>query len=156
MARYCVCHWVEIRYGLLFPCMEEGSCRASFSKGGTFTRWAIVVGNFQGCSETAARRTSASRPAVKAARFIAIEKRITTRYREAQISQCRSHVTIALNYAATFFLLSTSVRIHPPSTYLRTSPYACRPATTNEHHAMLDFGSNRLDSFTCNSNTRFS
>jgi len=99
-----------------FRVREKGSCRIRPFKGGTFmlTPWAIIVGNFQG-SETMQRTAmSASRPAIKASPVHRNRKayNYALEYIERlRPLQCRSHVTIALNHAATFFLLSTPVRI---------------------------------------------
>jgi len=99
-----------------FRVREKGSCRIRPFKGGTFMLmpWAIIVGNFQG-SETMQRTAmSASRPAIKASPVHRNRKayNYALEYIERlRPLQCRSHVTIALNHAATFFLLSTPVRI---------------------------------------------
>lgn len=90
----------------LFPCHER---EAQFS------------GRLRNEAEGQPARRRAGRQSKP--RFIAIEKRITTRYREALRSlQCRSHVTITLNRAAMLFLLSSPIcASHLLSTYLRAS-----------------------------------
>jgi len=103
------------------------------------------VGSFQGCPETERRAiVSASRPAVKA-----IEKRITTRHREAPaltMPVTCHHLFELCRRTRSFKLADT----HPTSTHLHAAPLSSRPAMANEHHRMLDFGSNWLYSPTYN------
>lgn len=69
----------------------------------------------------------------KQARFIAIEKRITTRYREAQaftMPVTCHHCFEPCRHVLSSKLLGT----HPPSTYLHIPSFSCRPAMTNEHY----------------------
>lgn len=79
--------------------------------------------------------------------FIAIEKRITTWHREAPV--LTMPVTCHHCFELCRHALSSKLAGTHPSLRLPACP-ACRSAMANEHHCMLDFGSNRLYSPTCN------
>lgn len=133
---------------------ERRSCPASLFKGSTCLRHKrsqSVIFRVAPKQRGRLLRRRVDRPS-KQAWFIAIEKRITTRHREAQA--LTMPVTCHHCFEPCRHVLSSKLAgTHPPSTYLHISPFACRSATTNEHHTMLNFGSNRLYSSTCNSNS---